>query len=270
MPTRPAARADTADVTSTVDLADLGGEAVLLAGGGRAILLQLAHPAVGAGVARHSDFVNRPLDRLHGTMSYVYAIASGDRRLIEKVVRRVNAVHGSVRSAEGESPRYDAADPTLQLWVAATLYDTAMLMHDRIFGPLDDQAAEALYHQYAALGTALQVPAELWPADRAAFRRYWDETSAMLRTDVATRAVARDLLNPPTVPAWLRTTMPLVRLLTVGLLTPEQRALFGLVWNDSRQRRFDRVMRLTRVVYPKLPSAIRRWPMRFYLRRLAR
>ncbi|WP_167138231.1 oxygenase MpaB family protein [Diaminobutyricimonas sp. TR449] len=269
MPTRPAARALADADREPADIADLGGEAVLLAGGGRAILLQLAHPAVGRGVARHSDFVSRPLDRLHGTMAYVYAIASGDQRLIEKVVHRVNAVHSSVRSADGESPRYDATDPTLQLWVAATLYDTATLMHELVFGSLDDQTAEALYRQYAALGTALQVPAEFWPADRAAFRRYWDETSATLRTDATTRAVARDLLIPPALPVGLRAAMPLVRLLTVGLLTPEQRALFGLVWNDSRQRRFDRVIRVTRVVYPKLPDAIRRWPMRYYLRRLA-
>lgn len=250
-------------------LADVGAEAVLLAGGGRAILLQLAHPAVGHGVARHSDFAHRPLDRLHATITYVYAIASGDERLIEKVVRRVDAVHGAVRSADGESPAYDAKDPALQLWVAATLYDAATLMHDRVFGPLDDETAEALYREYASLGTALQIPPDLWPADRAAFGRYWDETSAMLRTDAATRAVARDLLHPRVAPAWLRAAMPLVRLLTVGLLTPEQRALFGLVWNENRQKRFDRVMRITRVVYPKLPRGIRHWPMRHYLRRLA-
>lgn len=259
MPSRPGAPT----------LADFGGEAVLLAGGGRAILLQLAHPAVGRGVARHSDFVSRPLDRLHATMTYVYAIASGDQQLIDKVVRRVNSVHSAVRSAEGESPRYDATDPTLQLWVAATLYDTATLMHERIFGPLDDQTAEALYRQYAALGTSLQLPPELWPADRAAFGRYWHETSALLQTDAATRAVARDLLHPPGLPAWLRVAMPLVRLVTVGLLTPEQRDLFGLVWNDDRQRRLDQVMRVTRAVYPRLPYAIRHWPMRHYVERPA-
>jgi uncharacterized protein (DUF2236 family) len=50
-------------------LRDIAGEAILLAGGGRAILMQIAHPAVGRGVAEHSDFASRPLDRLHATMT---------------------------------------------------------------------------------------------------------------------------------------------------------------------------------------------------------
>ncbi len=46
-------------------------EGVLLAGGLRALLLQLAQPAVGHGVARHSAFETDPLARLHGTLAFV-------------------------------------------------------------------------------------------------------------------------------------------------------------------------------------------------------
>ena len=55
-------------------LADIGAEGVLLAGAGRAILLQIANPAVGHGVAEHSNFVARPFDRFRATLTYVYAV----------------------------------------------------------------------------------------------------------------------------------------------------------------------------------------------------
>jgi uncharacterized protein (DUF2236 family) len=51
----------------------IAAEAVLIAAGGRSILLQLADPAIGHGVADHSDFASRPVDRLRGTLTYVYA-----------------------------------------------------------------------------------------------------------------------------------------------------------------------------------------------------
>ncbi len=250
-------------------LADIGGEAALIAGGGRAILLQLAHPAVGHGVANHSDFVSRPLDRLHSTMTFVYAVVDGDRRLVDRVTRAVNASHRRVRSeGDASSPPYNAADPDLQLWVAATLYDTAMGLYERLFGALSPQLADEVYRQYALLGTTLQMPAELWPADRAAFGRYWTEMAGTLQTDAVTRDVARKLLHPTAVPRWVKAGMPLARLVTAGLLNSEQRAMFDLPWSPRRQRRFDRIMRVASSVYPRLPLRLRHAPQRRYLAKL--
>ena len=60
-------------------------------------------------------------------------------------------------------------------------------------------------------------------------------------------------------------SMPLARLVTAGLLTGEQRALYGLPWDIRRQRRFDRALRITAAVYPRLPGRIRHWPRDHYL-----
>ncbi|MET1043933.1 MAG: oxygenase MpaB family protein [Microbacteriaceae bacterium] len=250
-------------------LAGIGGEAALIAGGGRAILLQLAHPAVGHGVANHSDFVSRPLDRLHSTMTFVYAVVDGDPGLVDRVARAVNATHRRVRSPGDEgTPSYNAADPTLQLWVAATLYDTAIRLYERLFGVLPPEQADEIYRQYALLGTTLQMPADLWPADREAFGRYWTEMAGTLRTDAVTRDVAQKLLHPANVPVWVKAGMPLARLLTAGLLNSEQRAMFELPWSPRRQRRFDVLMRAAAAVYPRLPRRLRRAPMRRYLAKL--
>jgi uncharacterized protein (DUF2236 family) len=247
-------------------LRDIAGEGVMLLAGGRSVLLQLADPAIGHGVAHHSDFATRPLDRLAGTLSYAYAVTCGTPEQARAAVRRVNRAHVPVIGpAVGDAPAYSAFTPELQLWVAATLYDSAVGMHERIFGPFDDATAESLYREYAVLGTALQVPEALWPSDRAAFAVYWRERLAGLRTDETTRAVARQLLHPSSGPLLIRLVMPLARLVTVGLLPAAVRDLFELPWTPRQQRRFDRMMRLTTRVYPLLPGRLRRWPRDHYL-----
>ena len=250
---------------------DIGGEGVLVAGGGRAILLQLADPAVGRGVARHSDFADRPLDRLVGTLEYVYAVVFGDAAAVRAVRQRVNAAHAPVHGgAAGGRPSYDAYDPELQLWVAATLYDTAVLMYESVFGRLDTASADRIYREYAVLGTALQVPEGAWPADRAAFRRYWDDRVSRLDVTPEVRAVARALLRPTRVPRPVRAGMPLATLLTAGLLPPELRAAFGLRWTARLQRRFDGWLLVLRAVVPRLPLRLRTLPRDAMLRRLSR
>ena len=251
--------------TTAPSMTGVAGEGILIAAGGRAILLQLANPAIGHGVADHSHFADRPLDRLNGTLSYVYAIVFGDAELAAVVAARVNHAHVPVHST-GTTPGYNAFTPELQLWVAATLYESATHLHGLLFGPLDEESAEAVYQEYSLLGTALQVPPELWPADRIAFRRYWNEQLQLLRTDAATRAVAFELLHSRTAPLWFRAALPLARLMTAGLLPPRVRMLFELPWSRRRQRRFDRVLRGIRMIYPRLPRVLRHWPKNHYLR----
>ncbi|TAM69383.1 MAG: DUF2236 domain-containing protein [Microbacteriaceae bacterium] len=250
---------------------DLADEGVLIAGGGRAILLQIAYPGVGRGVAEHSDFASRPLDRLHATLTYVYAVVYGTDEEIAAVRRRVNRAHASVNgAADATGPAYDAYDSRLQLWVAATLYDTAIGLYERLFGALGEATAERVYREYGALGTVLQVPSGAWPADRAAFREYWDATLPTLHVTDATRRVAQDLLHPRAGPLWLRAVMPLARLTTVGLLPVALRDEFRLTWGPRDERRFQRWLRVTAAVYPRLPARIRHAPKRRELAALRR
>ncbi len=241
-------------------MAEYGAEGILLAGAGRALLLQLADPAVGRGVDEHSTFVGRPVNRLKGTLTYVYAIVYGTDEQVTEVRRRVNRAHVPVRKDDTEtSPGYNAFDPELQLWVVATLYDTAITIIEKIYGPLDDESADAMYQDYARIGTALQLPAGMWPADRAAFGRYWDERISTLRAEGGGVRVGRGLLYPKHTALWYRAIMPSARFLTAGLLPDQLRQDFGLPWSGRRERRFNRTMRVLAVAYPRLPRRIRHW-----------
>jgi uncharacterized protein (DUF2236 family) len=59
--------------------------------------------------------------------------------------------------------------------------------------------------------------------------------------------------------------MPLARLMTAGLLTPELRDAYELPWNPRRAKRFERAIGVFSTVYPLLPRRLRHWPMRYYL-----
>jgi uncharacterized protein (DUF2236 family) len=241
------------------DVARYASDGVLIAGGARAILLQVADPAVASGVARHSDFANRPVARLRNTLTFAYAVVLGTPDDAARVSAFVNLAHVPVDRAE---------DQHLQLWVAATLYDTAATVHERVFGRADDRLEHAVYSDYAALGTALQMPAELWPASRDDFASYWAARVAGLYVTDDARQIARDLFAPVTAPLWLRAGLPLARLLTIDLLTPSLRDAYGFEWTERDRRRARRAWSVLRFLVRVTPHRLRSWPSRHYLRRL--
>jgi uncharacterized protein (DUF2236 family) len=234
-------------------------DGVLIAGGARAILLQVAEPAVAGGVARHSDFAHRPVERLRNTLTFAYAVVLGTPDDVARVASFVGRAHIPVDRAE---------DAELQLWVAATLYDTAVTVHDRVFGPADESLADELYRDYAALGTSLQMPASLWPASRAEFREYWNARIAKLEVTDDARQIAHDLFAPVTAPTWLRAGLPLGRVLTLDLLPASIRAAYGFEWTARDERRARRAWSLLRFLVAVTPHRFRSWPSRHYLKRL--
>lgn len=242
----------------------------MLAGAGRAILLQLANPGVGYGVAHHSHFATDPLRRLHGTLSYIYALSNGTAAQQAAVVRQVGKAHQGVKAAAAAAhPAYDARDPELQLWVAATLYDSGMLVYNKVFPPLSEPEAEAVYRDYGVLGTSLGMPAELWPATLADFQEYWDAQLDQLRVDETIRGVAQELLVARNAPLWVKLLMPLARFLTAGLLPASVREKYQFPWTPRKDAALEALLRLARIVVKAIPARLRHAPMHFYLKRIS-
>jgi uncharacterized protein (DUF2236 family) len=240
-------------------------EGLLLAGGGRATLLQIAHPGVAQGVYDHSDFAERPLDRLRTTMSYVFGVLFGTVEEGRAISRAVVAMHRKVTG-----PGYFADDPDLQVWVNATLYDTAVLIYQRVFGPLSDAELDECFRQYSVLATSIGCPEDAWPADRATFTAYWNRTVTTLRVSDEGREIAAALMRPRNIPLVMRPAKPLNRLVTAGLLPEPIRAQFGYTWSPRRQRLFDGFFGVTRLVYPRLPGRLRYVVKDHYLNDLRR
>lgn len=240
-------------------------EAILLAGGAVAILLQVAEPAVGKGVNSHSNFDYRPMDRLRTTMTYVYCMGFGTRAEKQAVISMVHRAHAPVKGHG-----YSADDPELQLWVAATLYAVGTDIHQRVFGSLSEEIADEIYREYAVLAVSLHVMPEMWPPSRRAFWEYWDAKIATLEVTDHARSVAKDLLFNKKLPLYIRAAMPLVRMSTIEMLPPRVREGYGLKSTKTRRKMFGFSLGLTKATYPCLPKVIRTYPMRYYLKDMRR
>ncbi|KAJ5086194.1 hypothetical protein N7532_010965 [Penicillium argentinense] len=236
-------------------------EAILLAGGAAAILLQVAEPGVAQGVDEHSNFAYRPLDRLRTTMTYVYCMVFGTREEKEVVIEMVHRAHATVNG-----PGYSANDPRLQLWVAATLYAVGMDLYQQMFGKFDNTTSEAIYREYSVLALSLRVPPGMWPVDRKAFWEYWNYQVATMEITDHAKHVAKDLLHNKRAPIQIRMVLPLVRLTTTYILPERIREAYGLRSTKLRRGAYRVTMGLTKATYPSLPRAIRTYPMKYYLK----
>ena len=180
-------------------------EAFLLLGAGpRALLLQVAHPAVAAGVADHSTFRADPWARLAGTLRSYLRIVYGTTAEARAEVRRLNAMHRTVRGLREDGTAYDAADPVLRLWVHATLVDSTIATAEAWLGPLDAAARARLYNESIPVGRAFGIPAALLPADVMAFDAYVAsmlEPGGPVRPGPLARELAAVILHPPPGPA---------------------------------------------------------------------
>src|ERR1700730_6171395 len=117
-------------------------ENILLLGGGRALLMQLAHPRVAAGVDDHSDFRTHPIRRLRRTVLMTMAIVFGERETALAAARSVNQAHGRVQGRD-----YRALDPDLLMWVHATLVDSALVTYETFVRRLPAHEREDFYEE---------------------------------------------------------------------------------------------------------------------------
>lgn len=246
-------------------------DALILAGGGAAILLQLADPRVARGVARHSAFREDPMQRLFGTLDYVYAVASGDEALVREVVEEVNARHRPVRGpAAPPGPAYSAFDRDAQRFVASTLAVVGLTLEERLGGPLPPELADGFVQRYGRLASALQGGPAGWPDSREEFAAWWAARLATLNVTDEARQVARTLLTSPDVPLGIRLGQPVLRLVTAALLPEPVRAAYGFRWTRRVERVASGWLFTLRVARHVVPAGLRSIPMRRSIRRLRR
>lgn len=233
------------------------------------VIMQLSWPGVGYGVmnSRVDDgsAMKRPFKRGRTTFTYLAVSLLGDEDERTAFRKEVNRQHAKVYSLEDEPVEYRALDPRLQTWVAACLYYGTIDMIEKMHGPLPDDEAEALYAHCARFGTTLQMPASAWPADRAAFGRYWEESLAEVSIDPPVADYLMQLTRLENFPLPLRLFGPFVVFVTTGFLPPVFREAIGLGWTSRQQKRFDFLLRTAGRIERILPRALRIFPFNLWL-----
>ncbi|MCU1352487.1 MAG: hypothetical protein JWM05_1696 [Acidimicrobiales bacterium] len=242
--------------------------AVVGAGAGRALLLQVAHPAVAAGVAQHSDYQGDPWGRLFRTLDTMlklaFAPAEVGARKADLLARRHATVHG--RTDDGIP--YDARDPDLLRWVWATLVDSSLCGYRRGVGPLSDRDADRFVQENTLIAQACGLPPGDGPTTAAELRRYVDDVVAHdLRVTDTARTVAAQILRPP-VPWPVRPIAGASNaLVTTALLPPSLRAPLGLPWGPGRARAARAAFAASRAASRVVPAFVRTAPVDHLVRR---
>lgn len=231
-------------------------ENILLLGGGRALLMQLAHPKVAAGVDEHSDFRAHPIRRLRRTIRMTMAIVFGDRETALAAARGVNQVHARVQGHD-----YRALDPELLLWVYATLADTALVTYETFVQPLVRSEREEFHQEFKLLGELLGIPRERFPATVADLDAYLEEMVATgpVRVDARARELAAQVMRPPARLLPGPVMLPL-NVVTTGLLPPALREQYGLPWGPRQQRAYRLAIAVVPRVIALTPPLLRVWP----------
>jgi uncharacterized protein (DUF2236 family) len=236
-------------------------EGLMVLSGPRALLLEMAHPLVTAGVAGHSDFRRRPLGRLFRTVGVMTALNFEPHAKARDAVRHTRQCHGRVRgrlSADvgpylAGTP-YRGDDPLLQLWVLATLIDSVLVTYEHLVRPLAQAEKRAYYATSQRLGRALGIPPELMPPTYDDFECYVD---AMLSSDALTVGLmAREIVSALFAPLPLGPVVRLASFVSLGLTPPALRQAFGFRWTEAHERWHQRLGALSRRLRPWTPDPL--------------
>jgi uncharacterized protein (DUF2236 family) len=248
----------------------INAERVVVLGWSRAILLQVAHPLVAAGVTGHSSFRGGAMQaaiRLHHTVSAMLALMFGAPEARAAAVARIRAIHttvnGTLADKVGIFPagtRYSAEDPALLLWVHATLLDSTADIYQRVVAPLTAADLDAICRESAPLLHELGGNPETTPLSWAALQQYISSVydSGALAVSDASRELGHAVLSPRA--AGLPVPLTGVQyLLTVGLLPAHVREAYGFTWNLVQQQRFERAIRVLRATRRVTPRFVAQW-----------
>ena len=238
-------------------------EMVLLLAGGRALLMQLAHPKIAAGVADHSRFQDDPFGRLYRTMSAMWSIVFDERTEARAALARVENRHKKVQGivSPGEplhaKNQYDAFDQDLLLWVHATLVDSAMIAYDHFVRSLQPVEKVGYYDDSKRLACLFGIEEKLIPPSLTEFDQYMERmlTKGVLAVGPTARNLSQDILYAR--PWIFKPAGPFFRFVTAGLLPEKLREDYELKWNEQKEKIFSLLATTIRASLPLVPAPIR-------------
>jgi uncharacterized protein (DUF2236 family) len=166
----------------------------MMVGGVAALLLQMLHPAVMAGVWDHSDFRQDMQGRLRRTARFISVTSFGGLAEAEAAIARVRGIHKRVRGTLPDGTPYEADDPKLLAWVhvtEVTSFLDAWLRYGDSAMPRADQ--DRYFTEMARI--AERLGADPVPRSRAEATDLIAALRGELVSDSRTRTVARLVLG---------------------------------------------------------------------------
>ena len=232
----------------------------IILGSYRALLLQIAHPAVADGVRQFSDFKADYLGRAERTFTNMIKIYFGDQATALKSGLGLHHMHNMIRgkvamTSGGDEEQYCANDPELLLWVLATLIDTSLELYETICEPLNEKDKELFYKESKLTAAVMGIPAVIFPKDLDSFYKYYKEmlTGEELVINEVTKSLTLDIFKPPYFPSYI------AKILAAGFLPSRFREELELSFTTKNIKHFNWIVNLvkwiTRLTPPPLGYA---------------
>ena len=208
------------------------GHPVSIVGGLRSLMLQALHPLAMAGVAQHSDYRHRPLDRLRRTSHYVAATTFGDRATADAAAARVRAVHSRVRGIDPVTGKaYSADDPDTQLWVHCVEWHSFLAAY-RAYATsrLSAEEEDRYIAEGAPIAALLGVAEDTVPHSVDEMRAYFARVRPQLCVSDSTRDAIGFVLSPPMTRELIPLQVPLrvTAAAAVAIIPRDLRRLAGI------------------------------------------
>jgi uncharacterized protein (DUF2236 family) len=167
----------------------------MMTGGVTALLLQMLHPAVLAGVWDHSKFRNDMQGRLRRTARFIALTTYGGRDEAQAAIARVRHIHDYVTGTLPDGTPYAANDPALLAWVHLTEALSFLNAYQRYAAPLPLAAQNRYFAEMAQVARALG--ADPVPETRRDAEALMVQMRPAMRADARSREVCRLVLTQP-------------------------------------------------------------------------
>jgi uncharacterized protein (DUF2236 family) len=228
-------------------------------------LLQLLHPAIGAGVLEHSDFFGDPYGRVFRSLPRILG-AVYDGPAATETGREVRDFHRSIKGMDEHGRKYHALDPETFWWAHATFQYMAEQVADRFDRhQLTPDEREQLYQEGVEWYRRYGVSDRSVPRDRAAFQEKWDTCCAeVLELNPAAEWVLDSLRRPvlsaePLLPPQLAPLRPLAKT-ALARHSVFRVVRFGIEWSGVDAVALDGLELAVRNAWPLVPSTMRWQP----------
>lgn len=242
-------------------------EAILILGGGRAVLLQLAHPFVAYGVDEHSKTRTDPQGRFRRTFEVIHALVFGDAEVALRHARRVHQIHEHIQGHLGEAAGpfdkatpYEANATDALLWVLATLADTTVQVYERVVAPLSPEEKEQLWREWKIFGRLFGLSEAVMPDTWVAFQAYFRGMleSGILSPTRPAKEIGALLFQGPNI--FTALVMKWYGWMTAGLMPEKLRDAYGMPFRSLQRFTFKVSMAVIGFVWSKLPGRLRYLP----------
>jgi uncharacterized protein (DUF2236 family) len=233
--------------------------------GGRAVLLQLAHPFVALGIEHHSNIHKAGVQqRFLRTFSFVFPFIFGDLDSVLRSSRTVRTIHGRVNGRLPESMEgplagqpYSAHHAGALFWVWSTLFESSIMMFEMLERSLTPDEKIRLYEEGKTAAYIFGLSPDDFPPSYEDFMDYnhrmW--SSSLLTVTAPARSIVPFLIKSdipifnPSMRGYMEANM--------CMLPPCIAEQFGCRQTFVQRLRAYVTLGFYRLVYSCLPGSVR-------------